>query len=159
NVLWLEPNLPGLKNNYFSSNSFRFDHHTLNTKINWNINQKFDVFERFSFLHYSNFTPTIFQSTKTQKKPINNSSNPGHKHGETYSTTFSATYTFKPNFIIDTYFGFTKQGTNSEQVGLGTNVGLNVLGIPGTNGTRKFESGWPQLQFSGATSHFWRLVL
>lgn len=155
NALWPEPNLPGLKNNYFSSGGFTFDRHTIDTKVNWNINQKFNVFGRFSFLHYSDFTPTVFQSTGAQGRPIGGSSNPGHGHGETYSTTFGATYTFKPNFTMDAYFGFTKQGTNSEQTGLGTNIGLDVLGIPGTNGTRKFESGWPEFQFNSSdTSDF-----
>jgi Carboxypeptidase regulatory-like domain/TonB dependent receptor len=149
NALWPEPNLPGLKNNYFSSGGFTFDRHTIDTKVNWNISQKFNVFGRFSFLHYSDFTPTVFQSTGAVGRPIGGSSNPGHGHGETYSTTFGSTYTFKPNFIMDAYFGFTKQGTNSEQVGLGTNTGLDVLGIPGTNGTRKFESGWPEFDFNG----------
>ena len=154
NALWPEPNLPcsqppNCSKNYFASGGFRFDRHTLDTKVNWNINQKFNVFGRFSFLHYSDFTPTVFESTGALGRPIGGSSNPGHGHGETYSTTFGATYTFKPNFTMDAYFGFTKQGTNSEQTGLGTNVGLDVLGIPGTNGTRKFESGWPEFDFNG----------
>src|SRR5215469_5705810 len=151
NALWPEPNLPGLKNNYYASGGFRFDRHTIDTKVNWNINQKFNVFGRFSFLHYSDFTPTVFQSTGAQGRPIGGSSNPGHGHGETYSTTFGATYTFKPNFVMDAYFGFTKQGTNSEQTGLGTNIGLDVLGIPGTNGTRRFESGWPEFDLTSPT--------
>jgi carboxypeptidase family protein/TonB-dependent receptor-like protein len=149
NALWPEPNLPGLKNNYFATGAFRFDRHTLDTKVNWNISQKFNVFGRFSFLHYSDFTPTVFESTGAVGRPIGGSSNPGHGHGETYSTTFGATYTFKPNFTMDAYFGFTRQTTNSEQAGLGTNTGLDVLGIPGTNGTRKFESGWPEFDFNG----------
>jgi len=154
NALWPEPNLPGLKNNYYSSGSFAFDRNTIDTKMNWNINTKFNVFGRFSFLHYSDFTPTVFQSTGAQGRPIGGSSNPGHGHGETYSTTFGSTYAFTPNLIMDAYFGFTKQGTNSEQVGLGKNIGIDVLGIPGTNGPRGFESGWPEFQFNGDTSDF-----
>jgi len=50
---------------------------------------------------------------------------------------------------MDAYFGFTKQSTTSEQPGLGTNFGSDVLGIPGTNGTRKFESGLPEFDFNG----------
>jgi len=149
NALWPEPNLPGLKNNYYSSGSFAFDRNTIDTKMNWNINTKFNVFGRFSFLHYSDFTPTVFQSTGAQGRPIGGSSNPGHGHGETYSTTFGSTYAFTPNLIMDAYFGFTKQGTNSEQVGLGKNIGIDVLGIPGTNGPRKFESGWPEFELAG----------
>ncbi|HUK15513.1 MAG TPA: TonB-dependent receptor [Bryobacteraceae bacterium] len=149
NALWPEPNLPGVKNNYFASGAFGFDRHTIDSKVNWNINEKFNVFGRFSFLHYSDVVPTAFQSTGAQGSPIGGSSNPGHGHGETYSTTFGTTYTFKPNFIMDAYFGFTKQGTISEQLGLGKNVGLDVLGIPGTNGARQFESGWPEFDLSG----------
>src|SRR5947207_11600944 len=35
--LWPEPNLPGLRNNYFASGPFSFDRHTIDTKENWNI--------------------------------------------------------------------------------------------------------------------------
>ena len=53
------------------------------------------------------------------------------------------TYIFTPTFLMDAHFGWAKQGTASEQPGLGTNIGCDVLGIPGTNGPRAFESGWP----------------
>jgi hypothetical protein len=48
---------------------------------------------------------------------------------------------------MDAHFGWARQGTNSEQPGLGQNIGREVLGIPGTNGTRQFESGWPTFEF------------
>lgn len=148
--LWPEPNVPdaGLSNNYFASGPFGFDRHTLDTKINWNVSNKVSVFGRFSFLHYSDFTPTVFGDALIGR-PIGGSSNPGHGHGETYNTTFGGVYTIKPNFVIDAYFGFDKQGTSSEPPGLGKNVGSEVLGIPGTNGPRRFESGWPEFDFNG----------
>src|SRR5439155_5268371 len=126
---------------------------TIDSKVNWNVSEKFNMFGRFSVLHYSDFTPTVF-GTSLQGRPIGGSSNPGNGHGETYSSTFGGTYTFTPSLVIDAYFGFTRQGTNSEQVGLGKNIGADVLGIPGTNGTRKFESGWPEFQFNLGTSDF-----
>jgi len=150
NSLFPEPNLPGVKNNYFASGGFAFNRNTIDSKINWNVNNKMNVFGRFSFLHYTDFTPTVF-GTVMQGRPIGGSSNPGNGHGNTYSSTFGGTYTFTPTFILDAYFGFTHQGTNSEQQGLGKNIGLDVLGIPGTNGTRKFESGWPEFDFNGAS--------
>ena len=146
--LWPEPNLGGLSNNYFASGSFGFDRHTLDTKVNWNVSSKLTTFGRFSFLHYSDFTPTVF-GPKLIGRPIGGSSNSGHGHGETYSTTIGGTYTFMPNLVMDAYFGFTRQGTASEQADVGKNVGLDVLGIPGTNGTRKFESGFPEMDFNG----------
>lgn len=146
NSLFPEPNLEGLSNNYFASGGFTFDRHTIDSKFNWNVSNKLNVFGRFSFLHYADFTPTVFGAS-LQGRPIGGSSNPGNGRGETYSTTFGGTYTFSPSFVLDAYFGFTKQGTNSEQTGLGKNIGLDVLGIPGTNGARKFESGWPEFDF------------
>jgi hypothetical protein len=153
NSLFPAPNLPGLTNNYFASGGFAFNRNTLDSKVNWSVSNKLNVFGRFSFLHYTDFTPTVF-GTDLQGTPIGGSSNPGNGHGETYSATFGGTYTFTPAFVMDAYFGFTRQGTISEQVGLGKNVGADVLGIPGTNGTRKFESGWPEFQFNGGTSDF-----
>jgi hypothetical protein len=147
--LWPEPNLPGLKNNYFASGPFSFDRHTIDSKVNWNISARANVFGRFSYLHYKDHVPTVF-GDKLLGRPIGGSSNPGHGHGATYSSTFGATYTFTPTFVMDAYFGFTKQTTNSEQPSLGTNIGTDVLGIPGTNGTRKFESGWPEFDFNCA---------
>ena len=147
NSLFPEPNLPGIRNNYFASGGFAFDRNTLDTKVNWNVSNRMNVFGRFSFLHYTDFTPTVF-GTAMQGTPIGGSSNPGNGHGNTYSSTFGGTYSFTPSLVLDAYFGFTHQGTISEQQGLGKNIGLDVLGIPGTNGTRKFESGWPEFDFN-----------
>ena len=153
NKLWPDPNLSGLSNNYFASGGFTFDRHTIDSKVNWNVNSMLNVFGRFSFLHYTDFTPTVFGDALLGT-PIGGSSNPGHGHGETYSTTFGGAYTFTNSLVMDAYFGFTRQGTISEQVGLGKNIGLDVLGIPGTNGTRQFESGWPEFQFNRGSSDF-----
>src|SRR5438105_3838480 len=49
--------------------------------------------------------------------------------------------------IVDSHFGWTRMDTNSEQPELDRNIGRDVLGIPGTNGTRRFEGGWPRFQF------------
>ena len=79
--------------------------------------------------------------------PIGGSSNPGHGHGNTYRLTVMGTYIFSPTFLMDAHYGWARQGTASEQPGLGKNVGSDVLGIPGTNGPRAFESGWPEFDF------------
>jgi hypothetical protein len=145
--LWPGANLPGDKNNYFASGGFQFDRNTIDSKVNWNVNEKMNVFGRFSVLHYRDFVPTAF-GTALVGPPIGGSSNSGNAHGNTYSSTFGGTYSFTPSLVLDAYFGFTHQGTSSEQFGLGKNIGSEVLGIPGTNGTRKFESGWPEFQFT-----------
>jgi hypothetical protein len=42
--------------------------------------------------------------------------------------------------------------TNVEQCCLDEKIGLDVLGIPGTNGPRRFEGGWPRFSISGFTN-------
>src|SRR5207253_7461721 len=64
-----------------------------------------------------------------------------------------------PILIVDAHFGWTRMDTNSEQPDLDRNIGRDVLGIPGTNGTRRFEGGWPRFQFpnnSFATFGNWK---
>jgi Carboxypeptidase regulatory-like domain/TonB dependent receptor len=153
NSLWPEPNLPGVTNNYFASGGFTFNRHTLDSKVNWNVSNKLNVFGRFSVLHYTDFTPTVFGASLLGT-PIGGSSNPGNGSGETYSSTFGGAYTLTNALVMDAYFGFTRQGTSSEQPGLDKNIGRDVLGIPGTNGTRKFEGGWPEFQFNRGSSDF-----
>jgi hypothetical protein len=105
----------------------------------------------FGMLHYSDTSPTLW-GPKALGPVISGSggtSNPGHGHGNTFRTTIMGTYTFSPNLLMDAHFGFAKQGTSSEQPGLGKNIGSDVLGIPGTNGPRAFESGWPEFDIDG----------
>jgi len=145
-----DPNLnqSSLKNNYFASAPFRFDRHQVDSKVNWYATRKLNITGTFGYLKYDDRVPTVFGDALVGR-PIGGSSNPGHGHGNTYRTTIMGTYTFSPNFLMDAHFGWARQGTSSEQPGLGTNTGRDVLRIPGTNGTRNFESGWPEFDFAG----------
>ncbi len=130
-------------NNYFVSAPFTFDRHQVDSKVNYNATSKLNLLGTFGLLRYSDNTPTVFGTTLVGT-PIGGSSNPGQGSGNTYRFTIMGTYTFTPNFVMDAHFGYAKQSTSSEQPGLGTNIGTDVLGIPGTNGPRAFESGWPE---------------
>src|SRR5260370_42586064 len=81
NSLFPDPNLPGLSNNYFPSGGFAFNRNTIDSKVNWNVSNKLNVFGRFSVLHYTDFTPTVF-GTALQGRPIGGRSTPRHVHGE-----------------------------------------------------------------------------
>ncbi len=148
------PNLPGRdfkSNNYFVSAPFAYTRHVVDTKINFMATSKLNFTGTLGVLHYSDNSPTLW-GLKALGPVISGSggtSNPGHGSGNTYRTTIMGTYSFTPNFLMDAHFGYAKQGTSSEQPGLGTNIGSDVLKIPGTNGTRKFESGWPEFDIDG----------
>src|SRR5260370_7438816 len=83
NKLFPDPNLPGLSNNYFASGGFTFNRHTIDSKVNWNVNAKLNVFGRFSFLHYADFTPTVFAHALLGP-PTVVTINPSHSHCQTH---------------------------------------------------------------------------
>jgi hypothetical protein len=139
-------NLNRESRNYFVQAPFAFDRQQVDSRFDYNASSKLNLSGTFGLLHYRTNVPTVFGDTAVGR-PIGGSSNPGHGSGNTYRVTVMGTYTFTPTFLMDAHFGYARQGTNSEQPSLGQNIGRDVLGIPGTNGTRKFESGWPTFDF------------
>jgi Carboxypeptidase regulatory-like domain len=133
---------------YFVSGSRVFHRNQVDSKINYNVNSKFNLIGTFGMLHYINVTPTAF-GVAGGGPDFGSGANPGKGDGNSYRVTVMGTYTFTPNFLMDAHFGWAQQGTNSVQNDLGTNIGSDVLGIPGTNGTRNFESGWPEFDING----------
>lgn len=136
-----------LTNNYFSTGRYRFDRDTLDAKIDWRPVDPFNMYGRFSLLRYSMDAPTFF-GDKLGGRELHGG-NPGHGWGGTYGLTLAGTYVFHPTLVVDANFGYTRKDTSVEQSGLGENLGRDFLGLPGTNGTRHFESGWPRIQISG----------
>ena len=130
---------------------FNFSYYTryfLDTKWNFNINERVTSFLRFSVLDYRTANPTVFGDFGGNRLHRTNS-NPGDGFGNTYAGTASLTYVVSPTFVLDGYFGVTRVDTNIEQALLDENVGLDFLEIPGTNGTRRFEGGWPRMRIDG----------
>ena len=150
---WPEATYNRERNNYFAQAPFRYDRHQMDTKVDYNVNNKFNMAGTFGVLHYKTSVPTVFGDDGIGR-PIGGSSNPGHGHGNTYRFTLMGTYIFTPTFLMDAHFGWAKQNTASEQPGLGTNIGTDVLGIPGTNGPRAFESGWPTFELDTDNGDF-----
>ena len=150
---WPLPNFPGtgtfgLNQNYLASGQYMFDRDTLDSKVNMIWNDKLTSFVRFSFLDYRMDNPQVFGDFGGRVLHRTNS-NPGHGFGNTYSGTFSTTYVASSSLVFDGYFGYTLMDTNVAQVGLEENIGRDFLGIPGTNGTRTFEGGWPRMEIDG----------
>lgn len=142
------PNRTGTANNYYATAPYAYDRKTIDAKINYNVSEKFTTYGRFSFLTYKQLNPGALgplDGVGTAPQ----GGNTGVGSGETYGVTVAGVYTVNTNFIIDGNVGYTRQGTNSEQGFLDQRVGLDVLGIPGTNGTRDFENGWPRFRISG----------
>src|SRR5438309_3917236 len=140
------PNLPvsGFVNDYYATGSYLFDRRAGDTKINWNATSKLNIYGRFSMMHFDLHSPLAFGD---MGPILGSGGNPGTGWGNTYSYTIAGNYLLTPHMIVDAHFGWTRMDTNSEQPDLDRNIGRDVLGIPGTNGTRRFEGGWPRFQF------------
>lgn len=146
------PNQPGpiLTNNYFAGAGFLFDRNTLDTKVNYSVTDKLTTYARVSWLKFDTVNGETF-GPQIGGPPVAGG-NPGHGYGGTWSTTLAATYVARPSIVVDAYFGYTLMDTNVEQPRLDKNVGRDVLGIPGTNGTRRFEGGLPTFDLNSFTT-------
>jgi len=134
-------------NNYFTQSPFEFNRWTLDTKVNWNASPKLNVFARYSQLDFWTYNETVY-GKQLQGRPITLPGNPGTGAGNTYNFSAGATYTLSNTIVADAHFGYVRQYTAVEHSDLGEqNKGLDFLGIPGTNGPRRFEGGMPLFDF------------
>ncbi|MGH9675209.1 MAG: TonB-dependent receptor domain-containing protein [Bryobacteraceae bacterium] len=133
--------------NLFSSGAYRFNSQKMDGKLNWNASDKLTMFARGGVQDHD------FESGPILGELIGapfyrTASIAGPTYGTTGNMAIGATYIFTPTFILDANFGYTAYDANSTELGLGTNIGSDVLRIPGTNGARFFESGWPRFAVS-----------
>ncbi len=137
--------------NYYGAGPFTFDRHTLDTKINYNPTDRFTTYGRYSYLNFDQLCARAFRTSLGEHGPwvARQFTNPGKGYGGTHSVTWAGTYVFTPSFIVDANVGMTITIQNATQQDIEKRVGLDLLGIPGTNGQRRFEGGWPRFQIGG----------
>ncbi len=138
------PNQPGLlTSNYFATAPYDMSRHIGDAKINWNPTSKLTVSGRVGILRYTGLDAEIFGQLGGPPVVRNPEGDPGNDYGGTYNTTIAGSYVVSPKFIVDTYWGWTRMTTADVQNRVNEKVGQD-LGIPGTNGPRFFEGGWPR---------------
>lgn len=142
------PNRSGFTNNYYATAPYSFDRKTIDTKVNYNVNSKLTTYGRFSYLRFTQNNPGALGPLDGVGIAAQGG-NTGVGSGNTYGVTVAGVYTVSTNFIIDANVGYTKLGTSSRQGFLDQKIGADVLKIPGTNGTRDIEAGWPRFNISG----------
>ncbi|MGH9630478.1 MAG: TonB-dependent receptor domain-containing protein, partial [Bryobacteraceae bacterium] len=145
------PNIgaPGtLGANYFANGAFAFDRDTIDTKLSAQPTDSLNVSARISYLDWRFTNPPLFGELGGRGIE-NRGSYDGTGSGDTVSMTFSGIYTATPSFIIDGYFGHTLIENQVENIRLDENLGLDFLGIPGTNGPTREDGGWPGFVVAG----------
>ena len=71
--------------------------------------------------------------------------NPVRAPGRTQSAGIGGTYTISPHVLLDGVFGYTRLRLGAQNIDIDKNYGLDVLKIPGTNGTDPLQGGLPAL--------------
>jgi Carboxypeptidase regulatory-like domain/TonB dependent receptor len=144
------PNLPGTTSNFYNSAPFTSDRNNFDVKMNWNRNTNHQVWWKFSHM----------RADVTAEFALGAAGGPGlcigtcgSGTGDTKSYVGSAghTWTLGSGFLIDGNFSITQRNQQVLGPDYGTNFGLEVLGIPGTNGTDIRQSGFPQFNFATNT--------
>ena len=156
-IIGLTPNpnigAPGaIVQNYFTSGSFIYDRHTLDTKVNARVTDKLNVAGRVSYLRWHFDNPPIFGQLGGNGLDGRGSYD-GLGIGTTLSMTYSAVYTLTPTIVLDGYAGYTLLDNGVENIRLDENLGRDFLGIPGTNGSSRVEGGWPGFNVAGFTPY------
>jgi hypothetical protein len=147
------PNLPNADgtmpefNNYFLQAPFAFNRWTLDTKVNYNASDRLQIFGRYSQLDFWQDNKPIFGDF-LQGNP-SAGGNVGIGWGDTYNFSTGANYTFGKNLVLDAHFGWVRMNSNVEMHDIRENKGLDVLGIPGTNGPDPWDGGMPWFDFDG----------
>ncbi|HWS88865.1 MAG TPA: TonB-dependent receptor [Pyrinomonadaceae bacterium] len=136
------PNLPGFVNNYLTNGTAEFNRNNIDTKINWNPSDEMTLFGRYSL------SPTLITEPPILGEAGGDAINGGQlgeATGRVQVAGLGGTYTFSGSLFLDANFGYTRQrlGAAGPDVVSGTNFGLEVLKIPGTNGTDPLQAGIP----------------
>jgi len=137
-----------LGTNYFANGSFLYDRHVLDTKFNVQATDRLNLAARVSYLNWHFENPPLFGELGGAGIESRGTYD-GQGKGSTVTMTYSGVYTLTPNLVIDGYVGYTVIDNAVENTRLDENVGLDFLGIPGTNGPNRNYGGWPGFVVTG----------
>ncbi len=136
-------------NDYFGSGDYSSTHHNIDTKINWNPNEKSSVFARYGISPSRIFDPPGLGPAEGNTL---DGGQPGTATGRVQSTGVGGTYSVSPTMVADGSLGYTRLRLDAENVDIGKNYGTDVLGIPGTNGSYVLDGGYPNFGVTGFSS-------
>jgi carboxypeptidase family protein/TonB-dependent receptor-like protein len=138
-----QPNVPGATtaNNYFHSATQRLNRNNFDGKVDWNRTSNHTIFAKYSAMK------STFHGEPSLGNAIGNCAcdgGLGDFHSFVQLITVGHTLTLSPNLVVDGNIGFTRMSEYGQTPDYGTNIGSNVLGIPGTNnGSDLRSSGIP----------------
>lgn len=139
--LYPMPNLPGVTNNYVRPNETDFTRNIFDVKVNWNTGPAQQWWAKFGAM-----------DADVQNLVYLGVDGTGGGNTRSYLGTIGQTWTLSPKTVVDTTLGYSLLNLATRGPDYGTNYGLDVLGLPGTNGTDERQSGYPAFVISGFTT-------
>src|SRR5437763_265624 len=143
------PNVPGAGdiNNYFFSATQRLNRNNIDAKVDWNRTTNHPIFVKYSTMK------SVFHGVPSLGKAIGDCAcdgGLGDFHSHVQLVTVGHTLTLSPTLVVDGNIGFTRMSEYGKTPDYGTNIGSDVLGLPGTNnGSDLPSSGFPFFAVSG----------
>jgi hypothetical protein len=141
------PNLPGETNNYFKSATQSLNRHDFDGKVDWVRTSKHTLFAKYSAMK------SVFTGKPSLGQAIGDCAcdgGLGNFHSLVQLVTVGHTLTLSPTLVVDGTIGFTRMSEYGQTPDFGTNIGSDVLKIPGTNqGADLRGSGFPMFGISG----------
>jgi hypothetical protein len=152
---WALPNVTGvgalgINLNYLASVPYWTKRDQVDTKVNYNLTDKWTAFHRLSYLWFDQNNPASFGILGGDAVQQTNGRT-GSGFGPTYSATVSTTYVAGPSLVFDGYWGYTLQDINAYPDGAEENIARDTFGIPGTNGSTIFSGGMARIMIDGFT--------
>src|SRR5437763_14473454 len=142
-------NVPGAGDidNYFFSATQSLNRNDFDGKVDWNRTTNHSVFVKYSAMK------SKFHGVPSLGKAIGDCAcdgGLGDFHSFVQLVTVGHTLTLSPTLVIDGNVGFTRMSEYGQTPDFGTNIGSDVLGIPGTNnGSDTRSSGIPFFSITG----------
>jgi hypothetical protein len=144
------PNTPGQTNNLFVSVPYYFKRNQVDGKLNWTPNSNLNVFGKYSVM-IAPVTAGASLGAALGDYPGGAAGAAGIGTGNNKIDVFGGgiSYVITPTLLFDANFGGTLLHHDTVGPDYGTNIGLDVLKIPGTNGPDPRQSGFPIFDISG----------
>ena len=141
------PTGPGNTANYFKSATQKLNRNNFDGKVDWNRTSRHSIFAKYSAMK------SVFHGEPSLGQAIGDCAcdgGLGDFHDFVQLVTVGHTLTLSPTLVVDGTVGFTRMSEYGQTPDFGTNIGSDVLGIPGTNnGSDLRSSGIPFFAISG----------
>jgi hypothetical protein len=139
--------------NYFASAGYYFKRDMFDGKLNWTPNANTNMFVKYSgMIAPVSANAPLGQALGGYPGGASGAAGIGTGNNDTKVFGVGVSYIISPTLLFDANFGGTHMNHDTTGPDFGTNIGSDVLGIPGTNGPDIRQSGFPIFDISGYTA-------